>query len=392
MVRERLILADLTDPKRRDHFGELIVRKFPFRIGREARIDQSDAGTALRENDLRLDELVPPFFVSRSHLEIGFINGAPYVRDVGSTAGTLINGRKTGGNHTAGTVMITAPETDIVLGGSNSPWHFKLLLPAGAAKPRLLVADDEVVVRDFLRRVFEKDYDVIEAGDGLEALRVCMEAAPDIAILDWLMPQIDGVKVCKNLKANLRTSRLPIVMVTGMVTSDNFATGIEAGADDYIPKPSDAKVIKTRVDAALARYQHAANVHSLTGLPSEAAFREEFNRLAATPETARGYAVVALSLRDLGRLEQRSGAGVADRLVSRVAELVWQETCSIPDTLAGQLSLSRWAVLTPTLNAKPLVARLKDLLDLELKGSPASSRLTQQGLAAFHTYFDLADG
>ena len=113
MIRERLILVDLTDPQRPGHFGEMILLKFPFRIGRtEGKSGVLDASHSLKAVDLAIEETATPYWLSRNHLEIGFVDGQPYLRDLGSATGTLANGRKIGGNREPETLMLVEAETE----------------------------------------------------------------------------------------------------------------------------------------------------------------------------------------------------------------------------------------------------------------------------------------
>lgn len=117
---------------------------------------------------------------------------------------------------------------------------------------KILVVDDEVrmrkLVRDFL---VKKDYKVLEAGDGEEALEVFFNHK-DIAlvILDVMMPKLNGWEVCKEIR---KFSKVPIIMLTAKSSEDDELTGFEYGADEYISKPFSPKILVARVDAILRR-------------------------------------------------------------------------------------------------------------------------------------------
>jgi two-component system response regulator MprA len=118
---------------------------------------------------------------------------------------------------------------------------------------RILVVDDERAVRESLRRALELEgYDVELASDGEEALRRLDEpASPDAAILDVLMPGIDGLEVCHRLRA--AGNEVPVLMLTARAEIDSRVAGLDAGADDYLPKPFALAELLARLRALLRR-------------------------------------------------------------------------------------------------------------------------------------------
>ncbi len=118
---------------------------------------------------------------------------------------------------------------------------------------KILVVDDERAVRESLRRALELEgYDVELAGDGEEALERLADAAPaDAAILDVLMPGIDGLEVCRRLRA--AGSTVPVLMLTARAEVDSRVAGLDAGADDYLPKPFALAELLARLRALLRR-------------------------------------------------------------------------------------------------------------------------------------------
>jgi two-component system response regulator MprA len=118
---------------------------------------------------------------------------------------------------------------------------------------KILVVDDERAVRESLRRALELEgYEVELAGDGEEALRLLGEHAPaDAAILDVLMPGIDGLEVCRRLRA--AGNGVPVLMLTARAEVDSRVAGLDAGADDYLPKPFALAELLARLRALLRR-------------------------------------------------------------------------------------------------------------------------------------------
>lgn len=118
---------------------------------------------------------------------------------------------------------------------------------------KILVVDDERAVRESLRRALELEgYEVELASDGEEALgRLALEPPVDAAILDILMPGIDGLEVCRRVRAN--QNPIPVLMLTARAEVDNRVAGLDAGADDYLPKPFALAELLARVRALLRR-------------------------------------------------------------------------------------------------------------------------------------------
>jgi len=104
--------------------------------------------------------------------------------------------------------------------------------------PLILVVDDEPIFRDLLEDLLKKDYQVRTADGGMEALQKTLEEPlPDLILLDWLMPDIDGLAVCVQIKKNPRTADIPVLFLTVRNDIDDEVRGFEAGALDYIHKP-----------------------------------------------------------------------------------------------------------------------------------------------------------
>lgn len=119
------------------------------------------------------------------------------------------------------------------------------------ANPRILVVDDEQAVLDLLVYNLRKaHYEVLTATDGRQALELALQTEPDLILLDLMLPEVDGLDVCRELR---RTSRVPIIMITARGEEVDRVVGLELGADDYVCKPFSMRELMARVKAVLRR-------------------------------------------------------------------------------------------------------------------------------------------
>ncbi len=122
------------------------------------------------------------------------------------------------------------------------------------SKGTMLVIDDEKDLIELVRYNLEKEgFDVIGAGDGRTGLDIALRHKPDLVVLDLMMPGMDGLEVCRRLRADARTSRLPVIMLTAKASETDKIVGLEMGADDYVPKPFSPRELVARVKALLRR-------------------------------------------------------------------------------------------------------------------------------------------
>ncbi|MEH2594065.1 adenylate cyclase [Bradyrhizobium sp. AZCC 1577] len=118
--------------------------------------------------------------------------------------------------------------------------------------PRILIVDDSEANRDILSaRLAPHGYELMQAADGDEALATARESAPDLILLDVMMPKIDGIEVCRRLKQDAELPFMPIILVTARADTRDVVTGLEAGADEYLTKPIDQSALVARVKSVL---------------------------------------------------------------------------------------------------------------------------------------------
>ena len=118
----------------------------------------------------------------------------------------------------------------------------------------VLVADDDPDILALVTfRLERAGYDVVAASDGEQALQLALAQPPDLAVLDVMMPKLDGYEVTTRLRQDERTRRMPIILLTARVQEADIARGFEVGADDYVRKPFSPQELGARVQAILGR-------------------------------------------------------------------------------------------------------------------------------------------
>lgn len=122
-----------------------------------------------------------------------------------------------------------------------------LILEAEADEKNILIVEDNDELRDYIKSELSDDFVVLEAADGVEGVKVANEFLPDLVISDVMMPGMDGIELCKELKSNIKTSHIPVILLTAKVDSNTKYQGIETGADDFIPKPFELDYLVIRV-------------------------------------------------------------------------------------------------------------------------------------------------
>jgi two-component system alkaline phosphatase synthesis response regulator PhoP len=122
------------------------------------------------------------------------------------------------------------------------------------AKTKILVVDDEADIRELVRlNLMREGYDVLECETGEQALQLSRAQIPDLVVLDLMLPGMDGLEVCRKLKADPKTMQTPIVILTAKGEEADVVAGLEVGADDYVVKPFSGKVLVARVRRLLRR-------------------------------------------------------------------------------------------------------------------------------------------
>jgi two-component system phosphate regulon response regulator PhoB len=126
-------------------------------------------------------------------------------------------------------------------------------------RPTVLLVEDESAQREMLAYNLEAEgFDVITADNGEDGLILVDENDPDLIVLDWMMPHLSGIEVCRRLKSNSKTCQIPVIMLSARADEVDRVHGLETGADDYVAKPYSVIELMARVKAHLRRIRAAA--------------------------------------------------------------------------------------------------------------------------------------
>lgn len=196
---------------------------------------------------------------------------------------------------------------------------------------KILAAEDNVIFQSLLRNMLTKwGYDVVSAGDGLEAWQILQsEDAPRLAILDWMMPGLDGVEVCRRLRASGREPYIYVLLLTARTESVDLVEGMDAGADDYLRKPLNAMELRARLRAGrrivelqeqLLMAQEAlrkqATHDGLTGLLNRSAVMEILHKeLARSQRDGQPLSVLLADLDHFKQINDTYGHLVGDAVL-----------------------------------------------------------------------------
>lgn len=132
-------------------------------------------------------------------------------------------------------------------------------------KPTVMIVEDEEALLTLLQYNLDKEgYKVVTVSDGEEAVLMIKETAPDLVLLDWMLPSLSGIEVCRQLRARNETRNLPIIMITARGEEGDRIRGLDTGADDYLTKPFSMTELLARVRAVMRRIRPALTEDTVT--------------------------------------------------------------------------------------------------------------------------------
>jgi diguanylate cyclase (GGDEF)-like protein len=257
-----------------------------------------------------------------------------------------------------------------------------------AETQKVLVADDDPVNRQVLAELLKPEYTVLLAKNGAQALDRAARHAPDLVLLDVMMPDMDGYEVLRRLRADPHTERISVIFISGLDQPEDEANGLKMGASDYIAKPFNATVVMARVALHLqlvrqrSMLERLANIDGLT----ELANRRRFDELSALEwqRARRNGAPLSLAMRDIDCFKQYNdlyGHPAGDRALRAVARTAgtWLRR---PADVAARYGGEELVLLMPETAAAHARAVVDDLraaiaaLDIAHAASTAGATVT----------------
>ncbi|MET9221378.1 two-component system response regulator CseB [Streptomyces sp. NPDC088197] len=205
------------------------------------------------------------------------------------------------------------------------------------AATHVLFVEDDDVIREATTLALERDgFEVTAAPDGLEGLTAFRARRPDLALLDVMVPGLDGVSLCRRIRDE---STVPVIMVSARADAIDIVLGLEAGADDYVTKPFDGAVLVARIRAVLRRFRAAGGDDGLDDAP-----QLSFGDIEIDPEgmvVTRAGERLALTPTEMRLLLEFAGApGTVlsrDRLLQRVWDYEWGGDTRVVDVHVQRL-------------------------------------------------------
>ena len=213
---------------------------------------------------------------------------------------------------------------------------------------KILIVDDDPDIRDVLKLTLsEERYEILEACDGEEALKIIHDNQPDLILLDYKIPKIDGREVCRRIKKDLLLRHLPIIMVTGKGDINDKVVGMDAGADDYIVKPFEPKELMARIRMILRHTERDLEANPLTRLPGNVSILKELSRRL---ETKSLFAVCYVDLDKFKSYNDKYGFEHGDEVIRETARALIRSTKEFgnPDDFIGHIGGDDFVIVTTT--------------------------------------------
>ena len=207
-------------------------------------------------------------------------------------------------------------------------------------RPIVVLADDDPSIRLMVRHVLEsEDFDIVEASDGLEAIKAVEKHHPALILLDAVMPGIDGFTTCQQIKEKGHTD-IPVMMITGLDDDASVEKAYEVGAIDFITKPIKWAVLKHRVKSVVSKVIAERKVKllayqdTLTGLPNRLLFADRLEQAVIRSERSRtSMALMLIDIDDFKLVNDSFGHDAGDKLIKAVGQLI-SKSLRRADTIA----------------------------------------------------------
>jgi diguanylate cyclase (GGDEF)-like protein len=246
-------------------------------------------------------------------------------------------------------------------------------------RSRIIVADDDenlcIILRETLR---DAGYEVMVANDGDQLVRMAQEHAPDLLLVDLMMPTMDGFEAIRQLRNDTRTGHLPMLILTARSASAEVVTGFDTGADDYIVKPYDIDVLLARIRGHLRRAAQLPPRNPLTGLPGNVLLQAELDRLIGGSQP---FSLLYIDLDNFKAFNDVYGFARGDRAIHLVANLIAQ--ASPPEDFIGHIGGDDFAIIHFADNVEQFCQQVIAAFDQQVRTLYDESDLARGFLQAY---------
>ncbi|GHU61791.1 hypothetical protein AGMMS49983_02130 [Clostridia bacterium] len=184
---------------------------------------------------------------------------------------------------------------------------------------KILLIDDSPFFRGQLKLSLSKEYEVLEAGTGVEGLDMVKREKPDLVLLDIVMPDYSGFEICRILRESESNNLMPIIMITSQDAQEDVLVGLELGADDYVKKPFNERELLSRIKNIFRRIDRNRNANPLTGLSGNLEIQRE---ITSRITKGLGFAVIYGDLDNFKAYNDVYGFSNGDRIIILSADIL----------------------------------------------------------------------
>ncbi|MCF7891915.1 MAG: response regulator [Candidatus Omnitrophica bacterium] len=186
-------------------------------------------------------------------------------------------------------------------------------------KLKILVVDDNLDILDLIEATLESEFEVFRADSGSQAFIQLKENTPDLLILDYMLPDINGDEICKKIRQNVLLMNLPVLMLTGKGEVEDKVKGLESGADDYMTKPFLPQELIARIRMLIRRSSLNLDANPLTRLPGNISINKELENKLKTNEK---FAVLYIDIDNFKALNDYYGFGRGDEVIKETSRIL----------------------------------------------------------------------
>ncbi|MDD5347526.1 MAG: response regulator [Candidatus Omnitrophica bacterium] len=228
---------------------------------------------------------------------------------------------------------------------------------------KILVIDDDPDIRDVLRITLESEkYEVFEAENGEEGIKMIGQKSPDLVLVDYKMPKMDGREVCSLIKKDILLRHLPVIMVTGKGEVLDRVGGLDSGADDYVVKPFEPEELLARIRMVLRRSTIDLEANPLTRLPGNVSIMNELNARLASGKL---FAVCYVDLDKFKAYNDTYGFEHGDEVIRETARILLSSARlhGNPDDFVGHIGGDDFVVVCAADKAERISATIIEDFD-----------------------------